>query len=195
MSLISIFKRKNKKRLFFTTPSHSGNLCIYHKYYQWYKNDISEVDAYNPQDALLKAEKKASEIYGTKITKFLINGSTSGIIAAVLASCNKNDKLLIWNKAHKCHKNAGILAGADIIEYEFSYNKEWGIYEPLSPVEYEKLIIKNKPKAVIITSPTYEGRVSDVIKISEICKYANYGRTTIKYHLGQIKRKLNLTTF
>ena len=38
-------------------------------------------------------------------------------------------------------------------------------------------------------------RVFDHLKISEMCKYANYGRTTIKYHLGQIKQKLNLTTF
>ena len=38
-------------------------------------------------------------------------------------------------------------------------------------------------------------RVFDHLKISEICKYANYGRTTIKYHLGQIKQKLKLTTF
>lgn len=38
-------------------------------------------------------------------------------------------------------------------------------------------------------------RVFDHLKISEMCKYANYGRTTIKYHLGQIKQKLNITTF
>ena len=33
------------------------------------------------------------------------------------------------------------------------------------------------------------------LKISEICRYANYGRTTVKYHLEQIKRKLNIRTF
>lgn len=38
-------------------------------------------------------------------------------------------------------------------------------------------------------------RVFEHLKISEMCKYANYGRTTIKYHLGQIKQKLNLVTF
>ena len=35
-------------------------------------------------------------------------------------------------------------------------------------------------------------RVIDNLKISEICKYRNYGRTTIKYHISEIKRKLGL---
>lgn len=37
-------------------------------------------------------------------------------------------------------------------------------------------------------------RVYEHLKISEICNAMHYGRTTIKYHLGQIKRKLNITT-
>lgn len=35
-------------------------------------------------------------------------------------------------------------------------------------------------------------RVIEHLKISEICKYRNYGRTTIKYHIAEIKRKLNI---
>lgn len=35
-------------------------------------------------------------------------------------------------------------------------------------------------------------RVIEHLKISEICKYRNYSRTTIKYHISQIKYKLNI---
>lgn len=35
-------------------------------------------------------------------------------------------------------------------------------------------------------------RIIDNLKISEICEYRKYGRTTIKYHIGEIKKKLNL---
>ena len=35
-------------------------------------------------------------------------------------------------------------------------------------------------------------RVIEHLKISEICKYRNYGRTTIKYHIAEIKKKLNI---
>lgn len=35
-------------------------------------------------------------------------------------------------------------------------------------------------------------RVIEHLKISEICKYKHYGRTTIKYHISEIKKKLGL---
>ena len=167
MSLVSLLKKKNRKTLF-TTPSHAGKLAIMHKFYQWYRADISEVDAYNPEEALKKAEEKASKIYGTKSTHFLTNGSSSGIIASILACCSKGDRLLIWEGAHPCHKNGGLLAGADIIEYSLPYNSEWGIYERLENTE--ELFKKYAPKAIVVTSPSYEGIVSDIVKISDVCK-------------------------
>lgn len=169
MSLIFILKRKSKKT-FFTTPSHNQKFCLYHKFYQWYKNDISEVDDYNPQIALEYAEKRASEIYKTKSTHFLTNGSTSGVIASVLACCKPNDTVLIWNNAHPCHKNACKLARVNVIEYEQYYDSEWGVFKPLDGKKLIKLIEENSPNAVIITSPTYEGFVCDIATISEICK-------------------------
>lgn len=168
MGLISILKRKNNKTLF-TTPSHGGKFCIFHKFYQWYKSDISEVDAYDPQKGVNEAETKAAKIYGTKYTKFLTNGSTSGIIAAVLAS--KGKKIMVWNNSHPCHKNACKLANAKIIEYDLPLDEEWGVYKAITPAEVEKLIKKsNNADTLIVTSPSYEGMVANVEKISDICK-------------------------
>lgn len=169
MNLVSVIKKKNKTTLF-TTPSHSGNLCILHKFYQWYRSDISEIDALNPEEALLIAEQRASKIYGTKSTKFLTNGSTSGIHAAILTCCRQGDKILIWDNAHRCHKNGARLAGAEIIEYNLPYNEDWGIFEAVKPAEVELLIKKHSPKAIVITSPSYEGIVPDINAISRICK-------------------------
>ncbi len=171
MSLTSLFRKKNIKALF-TTPSHDGKLCIFHKFYQWYRCDISEVDAYNPQAALEKAEKKAAEIYKTKSTHFLTNGSTSGIIASILASCKLGDRILIWEHSHPCHKNGAKLAGAQVVEYSLPFNQEWGIHERLQGDVLEKLIAENQPKAIVVASPSYEGVVSDIPEISRICKAA-----------------------
>ena len=170
MGLLSLLKKKNRT-LLFTTPSHDRALCILHKFYQWYRADISEVDAYNPETALALAEERAAKIYNTYRTKFLTNGSTSGVIAAVLACCKPNDKLLVWEKSHPCHKNAGKLVGAEIIEYSLPYNEKWGIYEKLENIE--ELIEKHAPKAIIVTSPSYEGIVSNIPYISEVCKKHN----------------------
>lgn len=170
MGLVSLLKKKNSKILF-TTPSHSGRFCLFHKFYQWYRSDISEVDAYNPQESLIQAENKASEIYGTKYTKFLTNGSTSGIIAAILASNSK--KILIWENAHPCHENGAKLNGAEIIKYNLPLDEELGVYKAITLNKVESLLKEHSPDAIVITSPTYEGFVAQVEEIAKLCRENN----------------------
>jgi len=169
MSLLNILKQKSKITLF-TTPSHSQDFFILPKIRQFYKYDISENDSYDPQKALDEAQKTASKIYGTKSTYFLTNGSTSGIIVAVLSCTKPDDKVLIWNKAHSCHKNSIKLASAIPVFYEVEKDTDWGIYTQTKPEIIEKHLKNEKIKSVIITSPTYEGIVSDIKAISKICK-------------------------
>lgn len=168
MSLINILKKKSKVETF-TTPSHSQKFFIFSKLRQFYKFDISETDVHNPQAALNLAQKKASDIYKTKSTHFLTNGSSSGIIAAVLACVKRGEKILIWDKAHPSHRNAATLSGAVPVFYELEKDEDWGIYRETDPKTIENILKKEKIKAVIITSPSYEGVVSDVAKIKEIC--------------------------
>ncbi len=174
MSLTNLF-RKRHKTVCFTTPSHSQKFFITSKFQQFYKFDISETDTHNPQAALKISQEKASKIYGTKKTLFLTNGSTSGIIASVLACVNKGENVLIWDNSHQCHKNAVELAGANPIFYTLKKNVDWGIYNSITAIELEKYLSNKKIKAVIITSPSYEGVVSDINSIKKVCeKYGAY---------------------
>ena len=165
MSLVKLLKKKNRKILF-TTPSHGQKFFIFNKFRQFYKYDISETEAYDPQTALLKAEKNAAKIYNTKYRNFLTNGSTSGIIAAVLSCTQKGDKVLIWKNAHPCHYNAVKLACCEPIFYDTAIDEKWGIPSKVSP----ELIDIKGIKAIIVTSPTYEGIVSDLSALKEVCR-------------------------
>lgn len=165
MSLIQLLRKQNRKYLF-TTPSHNQKYFIFNKLRNFYKYDISETDAQDPQTALAQAEKSATKIYGTCHTHFLTNGSTSGVIAAVLTCCNKGDKVLLWRNSHPCHLNAVKLAGCEPVFYDLPIDKEWGIPQKTTP----ELVDVKGVKAVIVTSPSYEGIISDVEKIKEICR-------------------------
>ena len=167
LSLINLLKKTNRKTLF-TTPSHGQKFFIFHKFRQFYKYDISETEAQNPQLALAKAQKQASKIYKTKQTLFLTNGSSSGIIASVLACTQPKDKVLIWRNAHPSHLNAVKLAGCEPVFYDIPIIKEWGIPDKTTP---ELLDLKGI-RAVIVTSPTYEGIVSDIKTIKKVCSEA-----------------------
>lgn len=165
MSLLALLRKQNRKTLF-TTPSHGQKFFIFNKLRNIYKYDISETDTHDPQTALSEAEKRASKIYGTKYTHFLTNGSTSGIIASVLTCTNKGDKVLIWRNSHPSHLNAVKLAGCEPVFYDLPINKEWGVPDRTTP----DILNLNGIKAVIVTSPTYEGIVSDIKEIKKACK-------------------------
>ena len=172
MSLVKLLKKKNKK-LLFTTPSHSQKFTIYKPLKSLYRVDISETEAHNPQAALQKAEERAAKIYGTASTHFLTNGSTSGIIAAVLSCVKSGDQVLLWKDSHPCHLNAVRLAGAIPVFYDLEIDRDWGI-----PLETDNEMIEQYFKAydircLIVTSPTYEGITSNIYKLKKICERYN----------------------
>ena len=158
--------RSSFKNILFTTPSHAQKFFLFKKFRHVYKYDVSETDTHSPQEMLCEAESNASKIYGTKQTKFLTNGSSSGIIGAVLSCVNKGDKVLVWRNAHRCHHNAIKLAGAIPVYYDLPLN-EFGVTTAFTnPEKY----LDKSIKAIIVTSPTYEGYVSDIKNIKSVCE-------------------------
>lgn len=172
MSLLNILRKTCKKTLF-TTPTHAQKFFIFHKLRNLYKYDISETDCYNPQKALRLAQERAAKIYGAKSTSFLTNGSTSGIIAAVLTCVKRDEKVLIWENAHPCHANAVKLAGAKPVYYELPTSEEWGVPLACTVSNIEQCLKSEKISAVIVTSPSYEGIVSDITGIKALCEKYN----------------------
>lgn len=169
MSFLNLFRKKNKK-LLFTTPSHSQKFCIVNKFRHFYACDISETDAHNPEEELINAQNRAAKIYGTKQTLFLTNGSTSGVIAGVLSVVKKGDSVLLWSGAHRCHKNAVELAGGNPVYYDLPIIKEWGVNGALTCDIIEPILKKNNIKALLVTSPSYYGIVSDIKTLKGMCE-------------------------
>ncbi|MDY6311145.1 MAG: aminotransferase class I/II-fold pyridoxal phosphate-dependent enzyme [Cyanobacteriota bacterium] len=169
MSLVRLLEKKTNKTLF-TTPSHGQKSGIYAPLDGMYKIDISENEAYNPQEELIRSQLWAKSIYQTYSTTYLTNGSTSGVIAAVMSCTKVGDKVLIAKNAHPCHFNAVRLAGARALTYEPQIDPEWGVSLETKPEVIENYLKKYDIKTVIITSPTYEGIISDIEEIKAICE-------------------------
>lgn len=172
MSLVNLLEKKNDKFLF-TTPSHGQNKFIYEQLKEMYKRDISETEFHNPQEALHRAQMWAKAIYRTYSTTFLTNGSTSGIIAAVLSCTQVGDKVLIASNAHPCHFNAVKLAGARALTYNLEIDSDWGIPLETKPEMIESYLERYDIRTVIVTSPSYEGIISDIEEIKAICEKHN----------------------
>ena len=108
------------------------------------------------------AEDSLTSLRGTDL-RLQLQTSTEAISSNL-------DNILVWQNSHSCHKNAVKLAGGTPVFYEIEKNEEWGIYGETPPDLIEEKLKTQNIKAVIVTSPTYEGVVSDINSISKICK-------------------------
>lgn len=116
------------------------------------------------------AQERAATLYGAKYTRFLINGSTCGILAGVRAVTKAGDKVLVARNCHKSVFNAIEICSLTPVYVRPTYFEEYGFYGSVDPKDVEKAFDENGDiKLVVITSPTYEGVISDVQKIADIC--------------------------
>ena len=205
MSLIKKIKDYYKKggRILFTTPSHNqghfqttaAEKLLGKQFLQY---DLSELDGFdnlrNPQGPIKKLLENISNIYNSKSSFILTNGSTSGIIASMLAFLKEGDKVLIARNCHISVYNGLVLSGAVPVWFLPEYDREWGIYKGIKAEQIEKILREQEVKALIITSPTYEGLYSETEKIAKICK--NHGVIFIVdeahgalYNFGNFKTK------
>jgi len=171
------------KPILFTTPGHSGGRGIFDEYKELvgkrvFKADFSEIEGLdnlqNPQGVIKNSLMRSSEIYGSERTFYLINGSTSGIIALMLASVNQGDKIIVARNCHKSVISAITLSGACPLWVNPEIDNDFNVIANIKPEKIkEKLEKFPETKAVWITSPTYDGIVSDVQAIAEICKEKN----------------------
>ncbi len=184
MSIIKFVKKFKKiNRTLFTTPSHSQGAGAAPEVAsmlgrKFFSCDYSEAEGFDnlsrPVGIIKLAQDNAAKIYNAKSAFFLTNGSTSGIVAAMNAILNRNDKVLICRNCHKSVYNGLVITGAVPIWFMPYYNRDWGIYDPINIDYLEEMLRKNKDiKLFIMTNPTYEGVISDVNRIANICKKYN----------------------
>ena len=129
--------------------------------------DITEIDGFDslhaPKGVLLEVENELAEIYKAKKSFALVNGSTVGILAAIFAVCDEGDKIIIARNCHKSVYNACMLRKLRVVYAEPEFDAINGFYTKLSQDGLDEVISKNgDAKAVVITSPTYEGRISEI---------------------------------
>jgi len=138
-----------------------------------YDLDITEIhgfdDLHNPHGVLLETENLAAELYNSRKAFMLVNGTTVGILAAIGAHTKRGDKIFAVSNYHWSTSNAATLFGLDLITIEAEVDNKFGVPCSVSPAAVNKAFTENPEiKLVIITSPTYEGVVSDIAEIADI---------------------------
>ncbi len=160
-------------------PGHKRNLdCSEMSGY--FDIDITEIDGFdNLHDAegiILEAEERANTLYAADETHFLVNGSTCGVMAAVSASVRKGRTIIVGRNCHKSLYHAAYLRELNLCYLYPNLTRlnkgekesETILYGEIGYNAVAQAIEDNPDaEAVFITSPTYEGVVSDIRTIAD----------------------------
>ena len=152
-----------------------------------YGIDITEIDGFDnlhhAEGILKDAMETVAAIYGADRSWYLVNGSTCGILSAVFAATENGGQILT---ARNCHKAVYHAICLNRLEAEYLYPEEiteFRINGGIRAEDVRKALEKDamrcagnsgdvrgkitKIQAVLITSPTYEGVVSDIRAIAD----------------------------
>lgn len=138
-----------------------------------YTIDITEIDGFDnlhhAEGLIREAEERAAKLYGAGRSYYLVNGSTCGLLAAICAAARRGDKVLAARNCHKAVYHAISMQGL-AAEFLYPAITRGDLQGQITAAQVEEALTKHPDIAVVIlTSPTYEGIVSDVAAIAACC--------------------------
>jgi arginine/lysine/ornithine decarboxylase len=128
----------------------------------------------NPTGVIREAEELLADAYGADAGFFLVNGTTFGVQAMVLAACQPGDKIILPRNVHESAIHALILSGAIPVYMQPEVLPRLGIAGGI-PYETFARTVKDHPdaKAVFLINPTYYGITSDLSRIIKLAHKSN----------------------
>jgi len=174
-------KYKQEPMIGFHIPGHNRGAGVHPKMVDLIGTDALALDCTDEFDnlgtlhpstgAIDVAQKLAAKTYGAKRTFFITSGSTSANLALAFALTSPFDEVLIGRNCHRSVLTGLIISGAKVNWVIPKKLKDWSIFGNIEADDIEEKLKNNRNiKLVWITNPTYEGVVSDIKKISEVCK-------------------------
>ena len=167
----------------FYAPGHKRGQGIYQPLADFlgssvFRADLPELPQLDnllaPEGVIEEAQALAAETFGASRTWFLVNGSTCGIIAAILATCAAGDKIVLPRNSHQSAIAGLILSGAIPVFIYPEYDPKLDLTYSVTPEAVEAALKQHADaKAVMVVYPTYEGVCSDLAAIAQVTHQFN----------------------
>lgn len=130
---------------------------------------MNMADLHHAGGRLKEVQEALAQLRGAKFSRFLAGGSTCGNLSGLKSICNKGDKVLVARNCHQSIYHAIEILDLNPIYFLPMEVKDFDFYGSADPGQINELLDANPDcKALVITSPTYEGIVSDIEKIGRI---------------------------
>lgn len=135
--------------------------------------DITEIEGFDnlhePEGILKDAMDRAARLYGADYTFYSVNGSTAGLLTAISSAVPEGGKLIMARNCHKAVYHAVYLRRLRPVYLYPETVPGLGIADALTAEQVkEALALHPDARAVLLTSPTYDGVTADVEKIAQV---------------------------
>ncbi len=167
----------------FHTPGHHKGTATPDILKSWlgpeiFRADLPELpeldNLFAPEGPIAQAQDLAAAAWNADRTYFLTNGSTAGILAAILTVCNPGDAILVPRNVHRSVISGMILSGANPVFVIPTYDDDLDIVHGIDIHILENTLNSNPNiKSILIVSPTYYGVCSDIQAIAKLAHDRN----------------------
>jgi arginine decarboxylase len=139
-----------------------------------FKFDVTvfdEVDSlHDPVGPIKKAQELMAQAYGVKHSMFLVNGTSVGNMAMFLSVCNPGDSIIVSRSSHKSIMSGIIMSGVWPIWVQPKIDQNLDLIFSMTYEQVKEALGKYpEAKAVFVTSPTYNGIVTELSRIADLC--------------------------
>lgn len=156
----------------FHMPGHKRNMELMRARLP-YNIDITEIDGFDDlhhAEGLLKElQENAARVFHAEETHYLVNGSTVGLLSAMMGCTERGGRILMARNCHKSVYNAVYINELRPVYIYPEFSEETDLNGEIHVDQIKKLLEEYEDiQAIVIVSPTYEGVVSDIEAIAEI---------------------------
>jgi len=158
----------------FHTPGHKQGAGAFPEWYKLlgdmvFQLDLTELpgldNLQDPQGVIAEAQARAASYFGAAETFFLINGTTAGILAVMLAVSGPGKKVVLPRVSHQSVINGLILSGAKPVYLPVEYSPDLGLPGQVATCRLEKVLTgedNGEKPLLVLLHPNYYGLAGDL---------------------------------
>jgi arginine/lysine/ornithine decarboxylase len=178
-----------REKVSFHTPGHKGRLELFPRFVDVTSSsasssfstlarlDLTELSTLDelaqPSGIIAALEQRASRAWSSRASFLSVNGASCALKAVLWACARQGGTVLLPRNAHKSVIEAALLFGCEIEWLEPHWHSDWGFWGAVSLDAFKSAFAKterSKLRAAVITSPTYQGSISELRGISAFCR-------------------------
>lgn len=126
-------------------------------------------DLHQPGGVIHEAQDLAAKAFGADHSFFLVNGTSAGVQAMILAACRPGDEIIVARNVHKSIIAGIILSGAQPVFVVPHLHPHFGLAMCLTPEQVAEALRRHpRIRAVLLINPTYYGVTADLKRIADL---------------------------